>query len=369
MNYILKMYAHLLFLRGMFELFNEIALFHAIFFALFSMGLAIFHTVILTALFGLRFKSWLFFVLNPLLILTSYVIYPPSSGFMFIFLAASVFLLGIVGMIYKMISLMVQQIKEKNSAKNKPTPWWHIVLSIAGGAMILVSFIFVGVVGFFVLILVIIVLSNILPNSENRFFNLQGILPTAPVRSIPMGLIEVSGKVKYMESLVAPMKSKRCAGYRYVVEKKSTDSDGKQSYTTITDETKCNQFILYDETGEVKVSGDGLDMLYLDMDERYSSGSKRYTQYLLKEGDEILLIGKAENNGGDNIITKESLKKIFALAPLAAVTKYNVYKPLLRSLATMTIVLACLIAFVLLADVSVSGNTVVIGWNSRMNLF
>ncbi|MDR2916719.1 MAG: hypothetical protein LBV74_18140 [Tannerella sp.] len=352
----------------MFEFFNEIELYHAVFFALFSMGLAIFHTVILTALFGLQFKSWLFFVLNPLLILTSYFIYPPLSGFIFIFLVASVFLLGLVGMIFRMISDAVQNIKEKNSAKNKPTPWWQIVLGLAGGAIIFVSFIYVGVVGFFVLIIIIIVLSKILPNSENRFFRLQGILPTAPIRSIPMGLIEVSGKVKYMESLVAPMKSKRCAGYRYIVEKISTDSDGDRRYTTITDEMKCNQFILYDETGEVKVRGDGLDLLYLDMDERYSSGSKRYTQYLLKEGDEVLLIGKVENNGSDNIITKESLKKIFALAPLAAVTKYNAYKPLLRSLATMAVVLACLIAFVLLADISVSGNTVVIGWNSRMNL-
>ena len=354
----------------MLEFLNELELFHAVIFAVFSVGLAIFHTVILKTLFGLRFKSWLFFLLNPLLILLSYFISPALSGIVFAILVASVFLLGITGMIFKMITGTIQEAKERKQLKKKPTPWWQVLLGLAGGAAIFVSFGYLGPGGFFVIIFIIIVVSKILPSSEKRFFRLQGILPTAPIRSIPMGLIEVTGKVRYIEPLIAPMRSaKRCAGYRYVVEKISKDDDGKDDYTTIVDEIKCNDFMLVDETGEVKVEGKELDLLYLELDKQYSSGYKRYSQYLLKEGDEVLLIGKAENTANGNIITKEHLKKIFALAPLATVTKYNVYKPLVRSLATMAIVLACLIAFILLADISISDHVITISWNNRINLF
>lgn len=353
----------------MLDFFNEIELYHVIFMALFSMGLAIFHTVILTALFGLRFKTWLFFVLNPLLILISYFINNALSGLVFVVLCASVFLLAIIGMFFRIISGTIQDIKERNKLKKKRTPWWQVLLGLTGGLILFSSFSFLGPVTFIVIVIIIVVVSKILPGSENRFFRLQGILPTAPIRSIPMGLIEVTGKVRHIEPLAAPIKSKKCTGYRYTVEDISTDSDGDKSYSTIVDETKCNDFILADDTGEVRVEGKELDLLYLELDEQYSAGSRRYTQYLLKESDEILLIGKAENTVNGNVIAKEHLKKIFALAPVATVMKYNTNKPLLRSLATMAIVLACLIAFILLADVNISDNTVVIGWNSHINLF
>lgn len=353
----------------MLDFFNEISLHMVVFFAVFSMGLAIFHTVILKVLFRLQFKTWLFFVLNPALIMGAYFISNSLSGIVFVVLAGSVFLLAFIGMIYQMIVGTIQDIKERNEGKNKPTHWWQILLALMGGATIFASFIYLGVVTIIVLIIIFIIVSKILPNSENRFFRLQGILPTAPIRSIPMGLIEVTGKVRYLEPLAAPIKNRRCAGYRYVVEQVKNNSDGKREYSTVIDEKKCNSFLLSDETGDVKVDGNELDMFYLKLDEQYSSGSRRYSQYLLKEGDEVLLIGKAENFGNGNMITRDEFKKVFALAPLSTVTKYNVNKPLFRSLATMAVVLACLIAFVLLADVSISEKVIVVSWKNSLNLF
>ncbi len=94
------------------------------------------------------------------------------------------------------------------------------------------------------------------------------------------------------------------------------------------------------------------------MDKQEKWSGKRHTQYLLYEGDEMLLIGKADFQNQKTIITKEPVKDIFMIAPAASVNKWNKYKPLLKAFTITSVVIAIITMFILLADISVYGDVV-----------
>ncbi len=339
------------------DLFSNINMSMTVFLMIFSLGIALFHTIILNSLFNLKFRGWLFFVLDPALIGIAYLISSPLAGIVFVFLFISVFLLAFIGMLYSGVSGYIEEKRRANWYNKKKTPWWKIILGLLGGGLFFAAFIFLGPY-MFIFIIAFIVLSKILPNPTNRFLQLQSILPTSNIRSMAMGLIEVEGKVQRIDYLLAPINSKQCIGYRYTIEDIDKDSDGRTSYSIVKDITVCNDFHMVDDTGQVIVKGGDLEFLWVDMEDRYSSGGKRYTQYLLQDGDEMLLVGKASKEDQETIIEKEEIKKIFMIAPVSSVDKWNKYKPLLKFLIITTIIIAIVAMMILLANITVDGNTV-----------
>ena len=71
-----------------------------IFLMLFSLGLAIFHTVIVSGLFEIKINGWFFFVFNPLLIGITALTFRHAVFLVFLLMVISVFAFGIIGMIY-----------------------------------------------------------------------------------------------------------------------------------------------------------------------------------------------------------------------------------------------------------------------------
>ena len=325
-----------------------------IFLMIFSLGVAIFHTLILSSLYELKFPSWLFFVLNPALIGIAALFYKPLAGLVFVILFLSVFLLMVIGIFYSGIK---GKMKDYRSEKTK-YPLWKLIASILLMIAFPIAFFLLKGNLIIIIVAIIIVSKILLPSSKNRFLQLQSILPTSTIQSMAMGLVEIAGTVKHIEYILSPINSKKCIGYRYIVEKISTDSDNKKSYSKIKDETVSNDFYIEDATGKVKIKAQNLDFLWLEENEQYSKGQKRYTQYLLLENDEVLLIGKASSDNQEVFIEKELIKNIFALAPLASVNKWNKYKPLLRSFILALILIAVLSILILWANISVDGNAV-----------
>lgn len=351
----------------------DISLEFVLFFMLISMGLAIFHTVLFTGLYNLTLRpKWIFFALNPLLILVSYFIFPALATVMFGFLAASIFLLAIIGAIRSAI-IGDPEIRRYRKGKPKKPLWKRLV---AGVGLLVFGLVFLSSGPYaFIIIFAIAFISAILPSSKNRFKKYQATLPTSKIRSMAMGLVEVEGKITTDTPLLARIEKIECIGYKYVIESISKDKDGKLSYSEIFSETVCNPFVITDETGSVAVNPDNIELIWVDLDGQYSSGSKRYSQYLLKQNDHVFIIGKASVSGNKPVIVHENIKDVFGIAPFSKVTEYNTNKPLLNSFAFFSCVLAIMVAFVLVSSITIKGEEVVVQlnaaffyWDSFVNL-
>ncbi|MGS2762166.1 hypothetical protein [Sinomicrobium sp. M5D2P9] len=344
---------------------QEVATPMVIFFMLFAMGIAIFHTVIFAKLLDLNFRKWLFFVLNPALIGLSAWINKKLALVVFFLLVISVFLFAIIGAVRSgIVSARENRTKRtKFNAKYniKPTPLWK---KIAGGILAL-SFFYLftrtGPYALLLLFLIIPLVNLFLPGNKNRYLRYQRTLPTSKIRSVAMGLAEIEGELRMIEPVLAPVKKKECIGYQYRIEDITKDKDGKESYRTVFNETVCNPFFIEDETGSIEVNPEKIEFVWIEKDEQYRRGGKRYTQYLLNPGDQMLLIGKAslkENN--QPVFEYENIKKVFAISPSHKITYYNTYRPLLNSFIGFTCIFAFIAAIILITPMRIEGEQIIV---------
>lgn len=336
-----------------------------IFLMLFSLGLAIFHTGIVSGLFDIKIKGWFFFVFNPLLIGITALLYKPAVFLVFLVMVISVFALGIVGMFYAGIRDSLRESKKNErfyrkyniKPQSKARKFLSVLLS-------LVLFVVLGLSGFYMFLIIfgIIILQAFLPNNKNRFLKFQGILPTSKIHTVAMGLAEVKGKLQYKEPpILAPIKDKECIGFRYVIEQISRDKEGKTSYTTIFEETKCNRFYIEDETGKIEVKPEELEMIWLPENSQYSDSGKRFTQYLLEPNDQMILVGKVSLENNTPVFEYESIKKVFAIAPIDKLEEHNESKPFMDSMYRFTAVFVMIVALILITPIKIEKNTILIG--------
>ncbi|HEX9601251.1 MAG TPA: hypothetical protein VF985_07175 [Mariniflexile sp.] len=345
---------------------NEVTNGGIVFFMLASCFVAIFHTLILSSLFRLNFRGWLFFVINPLLILLAAFLDRHMVSLVFFLLFISVFVLGFIGMIYGGFTKSKEEKKEREQLRERyniaPKPLWKKIAGFMVVALFFASFYYLGFYSVLLPLIIVPVLWGILPSNKNKFLKYQSTLPTSKIRSVAMGLAEIEGSLKVIEPLLSPINKKKCIGYRYRIENISTDKDGDKSYTTIFDETTCNPFYMSDETGKIKVNPNKMEFVYMDEDDMYSSGGKRYTQFLIKENDKMLLIGKcglAENN--QPVFEYEDIKKVFAIAPSDKITHYNTFKPLLNSFLVFTGAFALMVSFILVTPITIKDGRLMVG--------
>jgi len=331
---------------------------------LFGAAIAIFHSVLILDALEVNIKpGWIFFILNPALIGITFLINSKYTLVVFLLLFVSVFIIGF----YTMITHSIKGIKKDAEDTRKfnkryniaPTPLWKKVLRILIGFAV-IAFLFSSGIYAFVIIFAFIIIQKLLPNPTGQFLKLQATLPTSRIRSVAMGLAEVEGKLKMIEPMISPIKDKECIGFVYDIDKVSTNSDGDKSYSNIFTEQKVNPFIIKDETGVMKVIPDKLEFVWIAVEDRYERSGKRYTQYLLKEGDEVLIMGKASLENNKPVLTHESIKDIFAISPLAKVLHYNIYKPLLSSFVTFSALFAFISALILVTPVSIKDDQIVI---------
>ncbi len=336
---------------------------------LMSAGVAIFHTVIIIGLWEVKIKpKWLFFFLNPSLIALAGLVDTRMGAFVAIILFISVFVFGILGIIIVPIIERYKKSKKEDRARikngKKPIPWWKkAIMSLSG----LAFFIFVFVLGpAYVIILLFIILpfltSIFRKTNKKKFYKIQRVLPTANVRSVAMGLAEISGKAKTIEPIISRLGKKECIGYLYIRENVTRNDKGHNSYSLEFSETICNPFFVKDKTGEIKVLSDEIEFVDFEIDIQYQSSMKRYTQYILQENMEVLLIGKAgvtENN--TPVFQKEEIKNVFGIAPADKVKKYNDLQPLLKSAGYFIYFWVILIALILFTPIHINNNTIEFG--------
>lgn len=328
-----------------------------VFLMLFSLGIALFQTVIFSGLFNLKFPNWLFFVLCPLLVGLSFLVNPAYPFAVILFLFASVFLFAIIGIIFSGIRSSREERIEREKFNQKhniqKTPWSKRILGIFVLICIVGAFIYLAknenLKLLFLIIPGFIVVSNIFfPGKKSKFMRLQSILPTSKIDAIAMGQVEIVGDLEEIEPIISPYFNKPCIGYYYKIEKESApDDDRRTTYSTIFTELKTGKFKIKDETGSVTVDGEGLEY-YFDRIDNQKGGKTRYSETYLKKDDYMLLIGYAASDNGNVIIRKGNTDDVFGIALPREISFRNKYKPLLDSfLATLFFISLILIYIIL----------------------
>lgn len=177
-----------------------------------------------------------------------------------------------------------------------------------------------------------------------------------------MGLAEVVGELKYKDPpILAPIKGIECIGFTYKIESISRDKDGKTSYTTIFEETKCNRFYIEDETGKIEVNPEELEMIWLPENSQYSEGGRRFTQYLLQPNDRMVLLGKVGLENNTPVFEYESIKRVFAISPVDRLENHNESKPFTDSAYRFLAVFVFIVAFILITPIKIEKDTIYIG--------
>lgn len=315
-----------------------------VFLTFFSAAFGIFYYLVLTSLYKLKLKpAWPVFVVPPVIVvLTSFY----DSGYVPFACLVNfpiITLLMLVGGIYEII-------RKKKSIKTLLVfllflpalffTWpWGIILLFAYG-----------------------ILNGILSTSKKSgFYELQHVLPTSKIRSMAMGLVEVTGKTTMLEPIISRIKKEECIGYKYKVDSISRDKEGRKTYTNDYTETVCNPFLITDATGVTSVSGEDISFVDLPESEHsYESNSRRYQLFLLLDNMSVLLIGKAVNKNQKVIIVKDNGRNIFALSLQSEVYNWNFYRPLRKSLIRHVVALVAMITVILMCDLQITNDTLTI---------
>lgn len=329
-----------------------------IFLMLFSLGIAIFHTLIFSGLFDLNIKpKWLFFLLNPVLIGLAYLIEPSFAIIVFAFLFASVFISGIIGMITSAIKSSKADSEEREKFKEKyniaKTPLKTKIFSSLGclgviGLVVLLFFIEKLTLLLIIIPVVAFIKAIFFPTNKANFYKLQAVLPSSKMNAVAMGLVEVIGDLVEIEPLISPRFKAPCIGYIFTIEQKSTDDDGRTSWSTIYRETNTGIFKIKDETGFVKVDGKDLEYYFTRIDNTVTSAGKRYSETYLRNDDYFILIGNAQSDNGETVIKKDDYHKVFGVAIPNEVAKINHNKPLLKAFLSTLFFITLIIIYIIL---------------------
>ncbi|AZB27333.1 hypothetical protein EG339_23460 [Chryseobacterium bernardetii] len=186
------------------------------------------------------------------------------------------------------------------------------------------------------------------PSGTKRFLRLQASLPTSRIASLAKGIVEVEGILIMKTPLRSPVSNEECIGYHYTIEDIDKDSDGKNTYTTVYRETQCNAFQMKDSTGTIEIQPEGIELVLLGETNISSSYNKRYKETLLKDGQQMLLVGYADSKNGVSFIRKDEHYKVLGITSSSGITVWNKYQPLLRSFLFTCSVILLIIIYILI---------------------
>lgn len=134
------------------------------------------------------------------------------------------------------------------------------------------------------------------------YFGFRGIkvkrmienIPTSACTGVSVGLAEVQGKVVLQDEQVLKglVSNDDCIWYRYLVEQKR--GSGKNArWVKVSDDTQFRRFQCQDRDGRLVIDPEGADLLTRHKKVK-RTGDMRYSEWLLKPGDELYALGMAK---------------------------------------------------------------------------
>ncbi len=100
---------------------------------------------------------------------------------------------------------------------------------------------------------------------EFRNYRLMADTPVVPIRSLAMGRVEIYGTARGELQVVSPVSHTNCYWYKVVIEKRTKDSKGRESWSHFATDVNGVQFDIEDASGKVRVNALNAD---LDLNEQ-----------------------------------------------------------------------------------------------------
>ena len=95
---------------------------------------------------------------------------------------------------------------------------------------------------------------------EFREYRVVADTPTIPIRSVPMGLVQIRGQAKGDQPVTSPVSHTPCYWYRVVIDHWKTDSRGGGHWEHAHTDTDGVKFYLADATGHIKVDATSAEL-------------------------------------------------------------------------------------------------------------
>jgi len=120
--------------------------------------------------------------------------------------------------------------------------------------------------------------------------------PTSKIASAHQGYVEVVGAARLGDaSYVAPLTGRQCVWYRFRVEKKGSKNKW------VTEQSGCSDtpFLVDDDSGVAVVDARQAEMI-VGEGRQWIEGGRRYTEWVIGEGERVYAIGEFASEGGSN---------------------------------------------------------------------
>lgn len=129
-------------------------------------------------------------------------------------------------------------------------------------------------------------------------------LAATQINAMLDGEVRVRGMVpgNFKATLSGPHTQKQCVFYRFLEQVEKKDSEGKTSWSTVTDETHHSDFEIADETASTDVSPSGFVNFNVPQKVRKTIGKRRYTEWRIDPGDTVTVIGYAKVGPDERVI-------------------------------------------------------------------
>lgn len=135
--------------------------------------------------------------------------------------------------------------------------------------------------------------------------------PTSRIASAAQGYVELQGNGRPMAGLplVSPLSGGRCLWYRNTTEQKDSENQWK---VINRDESEAS-FVLDDGSGLCAVDPAGAE-IHTRHKQQWSEGDYRHTEWTLRDGDDIYVLGGFHTRGGGDALLDpaEDLKQVLA---------------------------------------------------------
>jgi hypothetical protein len=122
--------------------------------------------------------------------------------------------------------------------------------------------------------------------------------PTSKIRSVAMGINEVTGFARERAPLKSPLSGASCVFYKFKMEKEVRRSKGGTYWQTVNEGCSANYFYIEDGTGKLLVDPLYAETMLLEDYENISgatgifSGNRmRYTEWYIAPGDYVYILG------------------------------------------------------------------------------
>lgn len=137
--------------------------------------------------------------------------------------------------------------------------------------------------------------------------------PTSKIRSVAMGLAEITGIARLKYSLKSPFSGADCVYYRFLVEKEALGSKGRRGWKKVNEGMSAVYFYVEDETGKLLVDPLGAEGILAR--DYYTTDSRdglfglrmRYSEWYILPGDYVYVLGSVRKFKDAGLDRKERL--------------------------------------------------------------